>query len=215
MSQSVKPDRHGSVLDLAGAPAGAGILVTVTDLTSGEMSLVKTDAAGEFDFALPPGRYAFAATSPNGFAFLQKDIMATDSPVVMLSACHPVHGRVTGEVVLPATVRISRDSSDTGDRFVVPVGGDGRFVACLADGGYAPQVDGPMVSLPVPLAVPRDTTVELVAYATSRVLQVPKGIRIDDADFTAFARSLSDRKVIGLGEANHGTGDFYSHRASA
>ncbi|HZJ00937.1 MAG TPA: hypothetical protein VFD22_09785, partial [Gemmatimonadaceae bacterium] len=44
-------------------------------------------------------------------------------------------------------------------------------------------------------------------------LQVPEGIRIDDADFTAFARSLIDRKVIGLGEANHGTGDFYYYRA--
>lgn len=213
VSQSVRPERHGAVLDLAGAPAGAGIFVTITDLRLGEMSLVKTNAAGEFDFALPPGRYAFAATSPNGFAFLQKDVMATDSPVVTLSTCRPVHGRVTGEVVLPATVRISRDSTDTGDRFVVPVGGDGRFVACLTDGGYTPQADGPIVSLPVPIAVPRDTAVELVGYATSRVLQVPKDIRIDDAGFATFARSLSDRNVIGLGEANHGTGDFYSYRA--
>ncbi len=213
VSQSAKPDRHGSVLGVTGAPAGPGILVTITNLTLGEMSLVKTNAAGEFDFALPSGRYAFAATSPNGYGFLQKDVVATDSPVLTLSTCQPVHGRVTGEVVLPATVRISRDSSDTGDRFVVPVGGDGRFVACLADGGYAPQADGPMISLPVSIAVPRDTEVELVAYATSRVQQVPKDIRIDNADVTAFARSLSDRKVVGLGEANHGTGDFYSYRA--
>ena len=82
VSQSLKLDRHGSVRDLAGAPAGAGILVTITDLKSGEMSLVRTNASGEFDFARPPGRYAFAATSPNGYAFLQKDLIATDSPVV-------------------------------------------------------------------------------------------------------------------------------------
>jgi len=212
-TQSAKLHRHGSVQDLAGASVGAGILVTITDLTSGEMSLVKTNDAGEFDFARPPGRYAFAATSPDGFAFLQKDVVATDNPVVTLSTCHPVHGRVTGEVVLPATISISRDSSDIGDRFVVPVMSDGRFAACLTDGGYAPAADGPMVSLPVPILVPRDSTVDLVAYATSHVREVPKDIRITDSDFATFARSLSDRKVIGLGEANHGTGDFYSYRA--
>jgi erythromycin esterase len=178
------------------------------------MSLVKTSATGQFDFELSPGRYAFAVTSPTGFAFLEQEVAATVGPVVTLSStCHPVHGSVTGEIALPATVRISRDSTSVGDRFFVPVTIDRGFVACLTDGAYTVQADGPMVSLPVPIAIPGDSTVKLVAYATSRVEEVPKDIRIAHADFVAFARSLSERKLIGLGEANHGTGDFYTYRA--
>jgi erythromycin esterase len=44
------------------------------------------------------------------------------------------------------------------------------------------------------------------------VEQDPTGIRIDVADLGSFARSLTDRRVLGLGEANHGTGDFLTYR---
>jgi erythromycin esterase len=206
--------RRGSVREPGGAPSGAGIWVTITDLTSGQMSLMKTDAAGEFDFALPPRRYAFAVTSASGFAFLEKDVNLTEHPVVTLSAgCHRVHGYVTGERVSPVTVTIPRISHHTGDRFVVAVGKDGQFVGCLAEGSYAPQADGAMVSLPLPITVPMDKAIQIVAYARSHVQQVPNDIRISDSDLATFARSLVDRRVLGLGEANHGTGDFYTYRS--
>jgi erythromycin esterase len=205
--------RHGTIREPSGARSGPGIWITITDLTSGSMSVMKTDAAGEFDFALPPGRYAFAVTSSNGFAFLEQDVTSTDQPVVTLSSnCHRVRGHVSGELGSPATVTIPRSSRNTGDRFVVTVGDDGQFVACLPEGSFVPQADSAIVSLPQPVTVPTDKVIEIVAYARSRVQQVPNDIRIGAADFATFARSLTDRRVIGLGEANHGTGDFYTYR---
>src|SRR5262245_59435706 len=71
---SAESHRHGSVVGPAGVLAGGGILVTITGLTSSQVSRVKTGATGQFDFELPPGRYAFAAVSPTGFAFVEQDV---------------------------------------------------------------------------------------------------------------------------------------------
>lgn len=205
--------RHGYVRQTSGARGVTGIAVTVTDASSGRQILVgRTDAEGRFDFAVPPGRYAFAATTATGFAFIE-DVASDDEPVITLSSqCHRVSGKVTGVLVAPAVVTISRISSHVGDRFVAEVSRRGDAVACLPDGEYSAQVEGQSTSLAVPLTVPTSNSLLFKAYPTSQVENIPKGITLERADLEAFARSLVDIPILGLGEANHGTGDFFAYR---
>jgi hypothetical protein len=69
-----------------------------------------------------------------------------------------------------------------------------------------------MVSPAVAVTVPVTNVVELSAFPAAQVERVPDHIRIKNSDFTSFARALRDRRAVGLGEANHGTADFYTYR---
>jgi len=106
-------------------------------------------------------------------------------------------------------VRISRY---VGDHFVAYPDGGGQVTACLPDAGYSVHVEGATTSLAIPLTMFTDATIELPGYITSKVEEVPTGVRIERSDFQSFARLLVGRRVLGLGEANHGTGDFYTYR---
>ena len=187
--------------------------VTVTDLsTGGEVAGVTMKADGHQLSALLPGHYAFAVTTATSFAFFERDIRSSDLVSVALSSdCHPVRGRITHGFALPANVSMSRVSNSKGDTFLAPISGDGSFRACLPKGAYAARVDGESRSFPVPMVMPADE-IELSAYPTSRIQQTPKGITIAGSDFLTFANSLHEQRIIGLGEANHGTSEFYTYR---
>jgi len=185
----------------------------MTDALSGrQVSVERTDATGHFSFATTPGHYAVAVTSADGFAFVE-DISSDSDPVITLSSdCRRLSGRITGTLAFPAAVAISRISRYVGDRFVAYPDNRGQITACLPDGGYSAHVEGVITSLAVPVTISADTTIEFRACATSKIEQVPNNIRIDRTDLESFSHSLLDRQVLGLGEANHGTGDFFTYR---
>lgn len=214
MSPRRAPGVRGSVRAPSGAASGAGAFVTVTRLPRGpEVGVFATDASGRFSVELAPGDYAFAITGESGFAFVDKMRMPVDNLEIVLSpACRPLRGRVTGARAWPASVSLSRISNSRGDRFIVPVERDGGFVACLPEATYATRVEGAMVSPYGPVIVPTEKTVEVAAFTRSLLGQVPADIHIPAADLESFARSIHDKRIVGLGEANHGTGDFYTYR---
>src|SRR5690242_13317531 len=161
--------RQGTIREASGVPTGPGVVVTVTDLTSRRVSFSKTRVAGQFEFSLPPGHYAFAVASATGFAFLD-EVIGSEAPMITLSSdCHYVNGRLTRELVLPATVNFARVSKNTGDTFAVPVMPDGSYSACLPEGSYASRVTGAMVSRSVPITIPSSAPIALVAYPESRI----------------------------------------------
>ena len=198
------------------APPEAGVALNVTDLaTARELPGVRMDGAGQVMSALPPGRYAIAATTETSFAFFEKAVAPGERLVIPLSPdCHRVTGRINSALALalPATVSLWRYSSAAGDKFVVPIQSNGQFFACLPNGAYSTRVEGSMASLTQPVVVPNDATVELTVYAASQLEHGPEHVEVGDVDMASFAQSLLDRRVIGLGEANHGTGDFYTYR---
>ncbi|HEY0476981.1 MAG TPA: erythromycin esterase family protein [Kofleriaceae bacterium] len=187
----------------------------VTDLSSGqELSGQWMDSAGQLTSVLPPGHYTFAATTNTGFAFFEKELTSSDHLLIALSSdCERLHGRVTGTIAFPAVVMMSRISNARGDKFIIPIDRDGGFAACLPQAGYAARVDGAMVSLQVPVVVPRDATIAITVYSAAQVRETPTDIRVGHSDLPSFARSLRDHRIVGLGEANHGTAEFCSYRA--
>lgn len=209
----LQPSHHGAIRGPSALTSYAGLLVAVTDAESGRQTTVeRADANGRFEFAVPAGHYALAVTSGEGFAFVE-DVSSNDNPVVTLSSdCHRLHGRVTGALAYPATVAISRISRHVGDRFLAEVDRSGQIAACLPDAGYSAHVEGAITSLAVPITISADATVEFPAYASSQIQMIPSDIKLENTDLQSFSRSLVDREILGLGEANHGTGDFFTYR---
>jgi erythromycin esterase len=107
---------------------------------------------------------------------------------------------------------MGRDSEDTGDRYFATVHANGQVVACLPDGSYGAYIVDAITSLVVSVRVPAETTIQFGGIATAQIARPPGDVHIASTDFAPFSRSLLDRQVVGLGEANHGTGDFYTWR---
>src|SRR5262249_9179189 len=86
--------------------------VTVTELEfHQERTDLQVDRSGRLSSMLPPGHYAFAATMPEGFAYIEQKLDAPARPTISLSpACHRVRGRVNGARAFPATVVLAREA---------------------------------------------------------------------------------------------------------
>lgn len=212
------PDRsstlRGSVLESSGVRQRVSVLVTVTNLAKrSNVAVLSTDFEGKFPIEMTAGQYAVAATSNTGFAFVEKIATPIQDLIIRLSSlCHRVQGTVIGGPTLSARVSLSRISRFTGDRFAVPIAADGRFAACLPEGTYSTQVEGSMVSLQGPIVVPSTKPIELMGFSNLLIEHLPEGVHIQNADFASFAKSLRGFRIVGLGEANHGTGEFYTYR---
>jgi erythromycin esterase len=174
---------------------------------------LRIDQSGRLSSMLPPGHYAFAVTAPNAFAYVEQKLEAPGRPTIALSPdCHRVHGRVAGAKALPATVVLSRFDDDNGYSFRAAVNDAAEFAACLPQAMYSVIVEGEMASMFESVHVPSDTAIEIAASPVAQIQQVPRDVHIANSDLASFARGLRDRRVVGLGEANHGTGDFYRYR---
>jgi hypothetical protein len=71
-----------------------------------------------------------------------------------------------------------------------------------------------MVSITAPVIVPTTALITLVTHARSQVERAPASIQVESSDVTTFSHALVDRQISGLGEANHGTGEFYTYRGA-
>jgi len=161
---------------------------------------------------VPPGRYSIAIASANGFSFVE-NISAGEDPLVTLSPqCHRLRVKISGTLRIPTTIAISRVSRSVGDTFIADADSRGQAVMCLADGSYSAHAEGSITSLAMPITMPKDETIDLRGYETAVVQQAPLDLHIEHADLYSFSRSLLDRRILGLGEANHGTGDFFTYR---
>lgn len=193
---------------------GGSVIVTVTDLESRrEISNVRMNSRGLLIPEPPPGRYAFAVTTNDSFAYLEQSIKTGEPAAITLSRhCHRLQGRLKSTATSPARVTLSRFSESVGDSFVVMSNDSGTFEACLPTGLYRATVDGNMRSISRPIEISSNSRVEITAYPKSQIEFTPADLSISPADLNSFARSLSSYRIIGMGEANHGTADFYDLR---
>jgi erythromycin esterase len=207
----------GNVATADGRAVSGPILVAITDQRTGiRWGVEETDAVGRLDIALPDGEYAFAITSSAGFVFLENvRSPATGFTVTLSSSCVAVEGKVRGALAPKGVVKLSRSSKSIGDEFFAAVAADGTLRACLPDGEYAVSAGGSLVSKGVRVSVPTATRFELAAYSLHE-LESPAPAspiaRSSLADLVAVLRG--GPRVLGLGEANHGTGDFYTQRGA-
>lgn len=219
----------GVVRDPAGAPvAGAEVsLLGPTALRAHQAS----DAAGRFSFTAPPGTWALSAhvgSRPDTFGgFLEETMFRDDrTDVVITLGAGPgvsVEAPVVG--IAPGTfVLVTRYSEVSGDQFAVQVDAAGRLAARLppadrygVEGLEAEQLVHGVLTREgdratgevraIDLGDPPAGVMAWLAEAAAPLTSVLPGQGFDD--LAPFAAMIGSARVVGLGEATHGTREFF------
>ncbi|KYG09581.1 hypothetical protein BE21_01520 [Sorangium cellulosum] len=219
----------GVVVDAAGAPVADAVVAAIREETLKPARIVRTDVAGRFSVEIPSGTWALTATSERGTAayWTSRSVdRPTEARIELGEAGFTLTGRVrlvgkpTGEVHVLAM----RISDLLGDSFVVPLRADGSYRARLpAASGYLLTVlaEG-AVSAPVLTEKSEDQTLDLeatfpgppsaevVAWVKKSAVPlaaVEAGHGFDD--MRPLDALIGDARVVALGEATHGTREFF------
>lgn len=222
---------QGRVTHGDGRPmAGAAVALVRLGVAAVPEFQALTDAQGTFRMKVPAGTYALTATHREGLAaFLPKvkveGAAATLPPVVLPAGGHLVEGRVdfpkgsTGKGVRLAFAKVSEDD---GDVFPVPLRG-GRFSLRLAEGAYQAFAQGAAIRSPrritVPAAGPFHVAMEgapspapqaVKAWIRSHAVPL-KSAEAGNGfeDLRPLAKLVGQARVVSLGEATHGTREFF------
>ncbi len=120
-----------------------------------------------------------------------------------------------------------RQQLKIGGRLIIPIGEETvQMLTCItrtAEDDWTSHDIAPVRFVPLlPGAVPEDGTRAASNHAASREKTLPELIAesaeplpaIDDPDFAAGFDRFADRRVVMLGEASHGTHEFYAARAA-
>lgn len=198
----------------------SGAIVIVSDPSDGKnLAVAVTRGDGHFETTLPPGRYALTATDASAFVYLPAVEPAADEVSIRLGkACHPFTGRldVESSIARGAIVKLSRKSELNGDTFGALVAADGAFHACLPDATYTVIPPPEYASRLSWVTIPTATNVTYRTAPLEIANQVPpdmSGLRPRSA--AEFVKNFpATIKVLGLGESNHGTREFYEERTS-
>lgn len=201
-----------------GSPA-SGALIAITNLSSSkEVAIIAADAQGHFEATLEAGSYALAVTTEHGFGWVETtDVPNTDAKLSLSRTCRALVGHVKGSV--PGTrVSAGKKSRNTGDIFIADVKPDGTFALCLPDGNYGVELRGAMLSLPYLVALPPDppSTLEIDGLVDQVVKQPPGELALVPAAIDGVVADIvaHDPRIIGLGEATHGTAEMTSMRSA-
>lgn len=218
---------EGTVVDAAGKPvAGANVgLVAV----SGLQAHVQSDASGRFHIETQSGNWGFSANHPGqvGSFIDSKPFDADDQAITLTLGASDgvtVHGKLgPATPAAGAYVAISMPSAHDADLFAVPVAADGTFEATLprADEYNVKVVEGGLgtgsgkrtgdraeiaVALSV-LAPPPQPVVDWIAAHAIPLASAEAGHGFDD--MAPLARLIGKARVVALGEATHGTREFF------
>jgi erythromycin esterase len=207
----------GTILTEGGQGAAGPTLIGVTDQKTGfRWGVASAGRDGHFDIPLPAGEYALAVLSDVGFAYVEHvRSPAVGFAIILSRSCVLREGHVRGASAPGAVAEFSRYSDFIGDRFVAPIGPDGGFRGCLPQAEYRVWAGGSLVSQTVRVLIAKTTAIELATYARGAIETPPPvapAARFSLADLAATLRK--GPRVLGFGEANHGTGDFYTQRGA-
>lgn len=219
----------GRVVDSSGAPV-ANAEVALIDALGAVVRHVSTSGDGGFELQATSGKWALSAHAPGRpelvGAFLETGTYETNAePTLMLAndgGGVTVQGTAPG-VARGAWVTVSAVSKHSGDLWVVPFGADGGFSATLPladrywasmlsggvgqgaavrDGGVADARLSVVVAGPTPPAV-----VEWISRNAIPLGTTDPSVRLEDT--TALRKLIGGAKVVALGEATHGTREFF------
>jgi erythromycin esterase len=231
----------GVVVDAAGRPVrGARVALAplgLFDPSGARFQRVESAADGSFRLAVAPGRrYGVTATAAGHVAAWAGDVEGGGAGLLLRlgGAGRLLSGRVTdreGRPCAGAEVRLVRGFGERGDVFLTETLADGRWRAAVPDGDYhvnAAQADraaaqralprgrdaADLVLEPVwPPGPPPPSAVEWLRAHEIALAGVDPGRGV--ADLAPLRSIVGDARVVGLGEATHGTREIFrlKHRA--
>jgi erythromycin esterase len=229
VSESAKPQPivvEGIVVSAAGTPvAGADVALVKPE---GIQLHVRADAEGKFRFETRSGKLGFSAHHADHVgSFVNGKQLDGDAKVTLTLGTGGgvvVHGKLGPAKPAPnAYVAVSLFSSDDADVFAVPVAADGTFTATLPRGEQyrASVIDGPAASVsarrvgdrvelalvaPV-LGPPPQAVVDWIGARAIALRTAEAGQGLDD--LAPIGKLVGKARVVALGEATHGTREFF------
>lgn len=219
---------RGRVVDEQGAPVAGALVTLVQDRFGGMLPTTTADADGRFAVVAPPGEFALSAVGGDLVgAFIEERAFVEDTEVTLTLARGggvEVSGVVSGAVPTGARVVLYRESRVSGDWFAMPIGADGRYRAVLpASPHYGAFVRTPTafghadgaavgararIDVAVTALAPAPEAVRAWIDATAvRVTSADPAHELSDLE--GVAQLVGNARVVGLGEATHGTREFF------
>ncbi|MEO8034718.1 MAG: erythromycin esterase family protein, partial [Acidobacteriota bacterium] len=226
----------GLVRDSAGKPVAGAVVAAVELPTDPEdlRNVVKTDDGGHF--VLPEltadTRYALTATAGGLLAQLSKPFRLKEGEsrtmdlVLPRAGGHILSGTVRMNDGRPRVARIlaGRFSEEEGDVFVTDTDGEGRYSVRLPDAMYSLKAlvaDGYAASERLTVSADATHDIQLERVFLGEPAAVAEWIRSaaiplrtvdplsDDDDLQPLGALVGDAHVVSLGEATHGTREFF------
>lgn len=218
----------GRVVDSANTPI-ADAEVALVDSNGNISQHARTSSDGAFDFKASSGNWSLSANAPS-----RPELVATfietrawpksEQPVLVLSADAgvSVRGQLSDGAPSGAFMRVAASSKHNGDVWAVPVGSDGTFATTLSladtfavsmiaggvgngiaarDGGIAIAKLEVVTERPTPPAV-----LEWISRSAIPLDTVDPRVPLDSA---ALRTMIGPARVVALGEATHGTREFF------
>lgn len=220
---------EGTVTDTANAPVTGAVVALISP--SGVASHVRSAAGGQFRFEATAGMWAISAHRA-GFVgtFIAQTKYGHDARAlrVVLPATGgvTVRGRVPASPSAPTVLEIGRVSKFDGDIFAVPVAADGTFSAILPRGDeYIIFTRGDQVTQYNRAS--RKNNTDVVEVALELLPLVPPPAAVTDYidrhaialatpeaghgfdDMAAIGKLIGNARLVALGEATHGTREFF------
>lgn len=221
------PTRPAATHGLAGrvvhadGEAAVGAVVVISDVRKPaptvELAIVRTDRDGRFTTSATGHYLAVTATDMEQSVFIAS-VDANHGPIEirLKSDCAKLSGTIDAVPPIPGgtAIRLGRLSHEQGDTFATEVASGGAFEVCLPVANYLVNppdgfvVRNAVASLPTsrPFVLRTATRVDAEKLPEPAAEFVPESA-------AAFAAALPPVvRVLGLGESNHGTREFYDER---
>jgi erythromycin esterase len=226
----------GTVRGPAGAPVADAIVAVIAPFTDQEAAFSRTSESGAFCFkGLPPGEYGLTATSPR-FTSAYVDVFPVGGDkghgieVKVGGEGFVLRGHVTddaGRSIGKRVVRIARASTFQADMFVIESGDDGSYMVKLPGAEYRLRVESEdAAGVREGLKLDSDTTADIGTSRINPRSKPPppeviawikeKAIKLKSAqpgngteDMEPLRAVVGNSRVVALGEATHGTREFF------
>jgi erythromycin esterase len=209
----------GAILDSAGNPAPRATVV-ITNSSADEIASTETDGLGRFSLDVTETKFSLASATNREWIYIP-DLgdKRTDLRVKLRTDCISFRGNIELDDPLPhpgiKSIRIGGFDKDVYGLFPISVAMDLSFEACLPPKEYYITFLDNIANRTVLTKVPPATGVLKVHAATRKhVTTVPaRPLDIGARNRSEVVAHLSKSiRVIGLGESNHGTAEFYEER---
>jgi erythromycin esterase len=226
---------EGSVIDPAGRPVEGALVAVAADGQDKAAAVVRTGGDGSFRAVVPAGKLTLTATAGGFAAALQVLSKARDEEsrgvVCRLGDSGPqLRGELEAPGGLPPAgtrVVMARFQGDGGGWFYGELDGSGRFRLGLPAGHYRVALDSDAYAALSPSVVQLgdDDLNPRMRFRTSRLAAVPEDVvgwlELHVAplrttmpgqghdDLRPLAAMVGEAQVVALGEATHGTREFF------
>lgn len=202
------------VTDAAGNPVVGATALAIPDKTGTPATPRRTVSGGWVTIDDLSGGASLSFSSPSGYAWLASESSAP-SQVKLASDCDLVKGTlVSGDSeakIGGASIFFTR-LDEASATFATFADQGGHFSLCIPRGDYAGRMLGDTLLQPVALDT-RSTPITVQTFSNT-VVTTPFSSSLPHSTLAEFLRDLPrSARVIGIGEANHGTAEFLRLRS--